>query len=65
MLHPIAGKKAKEVAAKIGPLLRHNSERLLGLGDARDDLALSGWSSTTRMRLLMPLPPAAQRPPEA
>jgi hypothetical protein len=42
MLFPIAGKKAKEVAAKIGPLLRHNSERLLAVPRFRDLIVCRG-----------------------
>ena len=59
---------------KIRPLFRDSCQCLLtifGRGDLIvcwgkhivNDLALSGWSSTTKMRLLMLLQPAAQRSP--
>jgi hypothetical protein len=58
---------------KIGPLFRNGFERLLsalglcdfvvGSGKSRMIWRLSSWSSTTRIRLLMPWPPDAQREP--
>jgi hypothetical protein len=45
MLPRIAGKKAKEVAAKIGPLLRHNSERLLGLASRERESFCWKWEA--------------------
>ncbi len=52
MLFPIAGKKAKEVAAKIGPLLRHNSKRLLAVPRFRDLIVCRGKHVASNLAII-------------